>query len=549
MPLPLDILSRNNDSPTHHETLAVRAEIEEVELQRERILAELAIIQAQLSHNTTRLESLRPILAPIRRVPFEILGEIFLRIPTSQLRPGNHQKSVCKLSLVCKRWRDAARLTPRLWSHIWLNAENPKLVFEAISAWTSRAGSIPKEIEISSSCCGGVQWGNFRSIRCAGLGKCFFSKDIFPKLLKQTPGTWRSLSLNCPSPDCLRIFMLSLQATGLKPWDNTGWSSLRSFEVTASKWADWTSPSVVSALSLIPESVTQIAIHLPPVARQEAVPFATFAWVAPLNIPKVTMGNLTSLKVSSVAKAVLAPSALFSTLQHCVNLKTLEVDLSGHPLLCHSVDPRAAYFIEHGLSLPKLQHLRLRQISPKSLAALKLIKSPSLLELSISFYLDSYVDRDETTPNFSKEEGDIGPSAAYDGQALADFIHGDRGSPPTLQSLHLKNLFFFDDALHHILHDLYSLSHLQLEWIGIPGNADDFHDLMNGGPQCLPLLKTMEITKLKYPIGGEIPFLREFVEERGVDLKFSLHDRVAWENDNKRYFYLTGYESESEDDD
>lgn len=77
--------------------------------------------------------------------------------------------------------------------------------------------------------------------------------------------------------------------------------------------------------------------------------------------------------------------------------------------------------------------------------------------------------------------------------------------------------------------------------------SDDFFNLLEQRPACLRHLKTIEIINLRYPI-DEFPFLQDVVEERCIDLKLSLHDRRFWEQDEKRYLYLVGLESESEDE-
>ncbi|KAJ3509119.1 hypothetical protein NMY22_g16406 [Coprinellus aureogranulatus] len=138
----------------------------------------------------------------------------------------------------------------------------------------------------------------------------------------------------------------------------------------------------------------------------------------------------------------------------------------------------------------------------------------------------------------------------YDVEHLTNFIRCDQSSPSQLQKLHIKSGSFFDGALCHLLRDLDSLKELKLEWLSLwSHDSDDFLSLTICKPPCLQQLKTIEVSNLKYPTEREIPFLRYFAEERGINLKLSLHDREAWEEDEKRYLYLVGMDSDSEWDD
>ncbi|KAF6750748.1 hypothetical protein DFP72DRAFT_778175, partial [Ephemerocybe angulata] len=60
------------------------------------------------------LKGYRSILSPIRRLPLEILGEIFkYNFPT--FLNSFDRKRLRNLGRVCQRWRDALRSVPSLW--------------------------------------------------------------------------------------------------------------------------------------------------------------------------------------------------------------------------------------------------------------------------------------------------------------------------------------------------------------------------------------------------------------------------------------------------
>ncbi|TEB15826.1 hypothetical protein FA13DRAFT_1569964, partial [Coprinellus micaceus] len=68
-----------------------------------------------------RILQYKAVLSPCRRIPPDILGEIFLQTSrggNDQDPPAPYQAIVTTLVLVCKKWRDAAIAVPRLWSKL-----------------------------------------------------------------------------------------------------------------------------------------------------------------------------------------------------------------------------------------------------------------------------------------------------------------------------------------------------------------------------------------------------------------------------------------------
>ncbi|KAJ7261772.1 hypothetical protein B0H12DRAFT_1231420 [Mycena haematopus] len=102
------------------------------------------------------LEAHRALLSPIRRIPPEVLGEIFV-----QCLPRDRDKFVeaavqrCPLLLtqISSNWRSVALATPALWTSITVNLSTksclPKL--DLIKAWIARSGSYPLSFYIEES--------------------------------------------------------------------------------------------------------------------------------------------------------------------------------------------------------------------------------------------------------------------------------------------------------------------------------------------------------------------------------------------------------------
>ena len=85
------------------------------------------------------------LLSPVRRLPYELLGEIFRYcLPQNYNMEGAH-KAVMLPSHVCKHWRDVALSIPALWTNIVLHVTNE--TFEPrkalVTAWFSRSGGLP----------------------------------------------------------------------------------------------------------------------------------------------------------------------------------------------------------------------------------------------------------------------------------------------------------------------------------------------------------------------------------------------------------------------
>lgn len=547
-------LTTTNAVPTSHEATVVQQQVEDLERQHRQLSELLAHTQSRIQEVTNQLGLLKPVLSSIRRLPLEILGEIFLRvIPTSKMRPSSYQKALTKLTLVCKSWRDAAYLTPRLWCNLWVRADAPSLSFEYLKAWTSRAGRIPKNLEISLSNCGGVSWKESSSTRRGGINTdlcagthCLFANRAFAKLLKQTPGVWNAVTLKPPTSNCLRKFVSMMERTG-PTVDTAAWNYIQSFTLLASEWRRWLAQEgldhrLLSNLSFIPTSITSLHLSLPDVGGKGV-------WDQDLHIPPAVLERLTSLELQFQAHEIESTLHLFSALGHCQSVHTLKIDFSNALVLW---DEALEEFEQNGLVLPKLECLHFRQLRGESMWSLHLLKMPILREMSLSFGLDGTIgDPEWQTTAFSvspeeevEEVNDIYP--------LARFIRGNRDSASQLQSLFLKGLKFYDGALFDILHGLDSLAHLRLDWTQTFGDCTDFLDLMDGEPPCVPKLKTLEILNHRILLGYDVPYLRPFVAEQGIDLTLS-HDwcrkPLTWRRkDTKHYRALIDLPSESEDE-
>ncbi|KAE9405929.1 hypothetical protein BT96DRAFT_876105, partial [Gymnopus androsaceus JB14] len=138
-------------------------EPDDISFLRKRILEEEALVQifeirtnepsANISELTRRKNAkrveialLRNVLAPVRRVPLEILTEIFeLVLNKHRPWPSDIVSRIFTLSSVCVAWREAAHATSRLWSTLCISLERlvlrPELIW--VENWATRSQTIP----------------------------------------------------------------------------------------------------------------------------------------------------------------------------------------------------------------------------------------------------------------------------------------------------------------------------------------------------------------------------------------------------------------------
>jgi len=100
----------------------------------------------------------RALLAPVRKLAPEILGEVFkwcipvarfINDPCGRITPNS---APLLLIQVCRQWRRVALGTPHLWTTLALECDpavNPRIV---ISMWLQHSRSLPIDIYISGQC-------------------------------------------------------------------------------------------------------------------------------------------------------------------------------------------------------------------------------------------------------------------------------------------------------------------------------------------------------------------------------------------------------------
>ncbi|KAK7031021.1 hypothetical protein VNI00_013811 [Paramarasmius palmivorus] len=150
---PFNHVLHSNYTPSCKEIKTIKNLILEPE-ERVRLLKE-EIVQLQ-----GFIDSHRALLAPARRLPRDIIVEIFLHcLPTDRLPARSVKEAPLLLTTICRQWRDVALDTPRLWRAI--HFAFPRIIGytlddtfrnmfrawkEGLQRWLGRARSVPVTI-------------------------------------------------------------------------------------------------------------------------------------------------------------------------------------------------------------------------------------------------------------------------------------------------------------------------------------------------------------------------------------------------------------------
>ncbi|KAJ7043075.1 hypothetical protein C8F04DRAFT_1073607 [Mycena alexandri] len=187
IPSPFQSLTTVETVPTPTETAAIRDLIRETDAEiiwREHAIARLHCEVAELHR---RSEQHKAIIAPIRRVPPEVVAEIFLQVTAIEAEKSSYpldlwrdrddnlveKKSIARplvhhspliFGEISREWRSISLSTPRLWCSISLQCGNSRVESNSARAlctlWLKRAGSLPLSIRFYRRFGLQFQWGH-----------------------------------------------------------------------------------------------------------------------------------------------------------------------------------------------------------------------------------------------------------------------------------------------------------------------------------------------------------------------------------------------------
>ncbi|KZV87769.1 hypothetical protein EXIGLDRAFT_773323 [Exidia glandulosa HHB12029] len=142
--------------PTATETQATRAlidshydEIDAVKLEIQDLESEIEARVAKITRIHNAIAEKKSFIAPIRRLPFDVLSEIVVAAASD---PETSVGALRTLSSLCRTWRDATLRTPRVWTNITYRRPKRRAGPSALHSvrdvrrWFLRSGTCPKDV-------------------------------------------------------------------------------------------------------------------------------------------------------------------------------------------------------------------------------------------------------------------------------------------------------------------------------------------------------------------------------------------------------------------
>ncbi|KAJ3514520.1 hypothetical protein NMY22_g14704 [Coprinellus aureogranulatus] len=348
-----------NDAPNERETALLQQEIVSISSRISQTTpgTERAALEQQLHLH-------RCALSPVRRVPPEILDEIFEHV---------EEKALSQLALVCHAWNAGA--TAALARH---RSSNLSIEFkprdgvpcDRIRTWIAEGG---KGVGGERSLKLGPEGAAYGS--CGHWGyetECYWVDSQFLGLLSELSAS--SVQLNLGVTICCLQKLLqeeawhSLSSLKLRIHSITWHNHLLNDDAGASRMYE-------AALSHLPRALKTLVIGMPPYSR---TPY-TF------SVPPAPYNSLTSLTVESGWKKPVNISAF---LRHCASLETLRLNLSYDEgrVEVKSEGGRGNEESQYEVVLPKLHTLVLQNVTPfMAQKALHVLRLPALSHLTLDY--------------------------------------------------------------------------------------------------------------------------------------------------------------------
>ncbi|KAJ7879017.1 hypothetical protein B0H14DRAFT_2710213 [Mycena olivaceomarginata] len=120
---PLAHLLETNAPLTSMEIHLATSYIDELESQIALLDESIKSLQLRRADLLKSMETPKAILAPVRRLPSEILGEIFSLMVRPMFLPAKTENAPWLFTRVCRRWSAVALATPALWSRVTLELD------------------------------------------------------------------------------------------------------------------------------------------------------------------------------------------------------------------------------------------------------------------------------------------------------------------------------------------------------------------------------------------------------------------------------------------
>ncbi|RXW11331.1 hypothetical protein EST38_g14524 [Candolleomyces aberdarensis] len=409
---------------------------------------EINDLLARVAQTEERIRRRRSVLSAVRRLPEEILGEIFVCL-LPEILDFRGRTDLITLCLVCKSWRNAAMLCHRLWRG--LGVCKSQLSFDGVIKWLERSAALPKALEVLHE-----EGDDGIQLASTALSRLLVEGLFLDHLTLEWPDTGVLL-------DALEVSEVSKLS---RPLDH-----LKSLTLDLTSLWDSQRINVEPIFLNLPPTVICFQIHLPWYDAD------IFEHLDPfLDLPESFSRNLCALTIVTDWNV----RHTFELLKYCSNLETLTL-VSGRPPypLDDLIEPIP-------LKFPKLQTLKVENAPFDLVANLAALTTPSLLNLDIQF---AFYDDFNSAPHRAT-------------QYLHSFLASKSNCAQTLQSLNLGRLSGVPtDKLVQILEHLPSLTCLALCGLNTEEHGGLFYALFHrrknsNGEACKSILPCLEVLEL-----------------------------------------------------
>ncbi|KAE9404463.1 hypothetical protein BT96DRAFT_916811 [Gymnopus androsaceus JB14] len=121
--------------------------VQTFESRMDELRAQISELMRQKDAKLVEIASLRNVLAPVRRVPLEILLDIFELVLEPRQWETNTVSHLFRLSSVCVAWRKATHATPQFWSTLRISIKDQD--YTCVSDWITRCQMVPVNLYLN----------------------------------------------------------------------------------------------------------------------------------------------------------------------------------------------------------------------------------------------------------------------------------------------------------------------------------------------------------------------------------------------------------------
>ncbi|KAJ7782578.1 hypothetical protein DFH07DRAFT_791200 [Mycena maculata] len=417
-----------NYCPTNEEVLEIKALLIEPTLKVKRLDAEIAELQRAIDKLAEERDGLvayveghRALITPMRRLPLDIIQEIFIAcLPTHRNCVMSASETPVLLGRICGSWRAISLSTPRLWARLHVveptRDYNTRSTFDAKYAqrlettkmWLGRSGTCPLSLSLKNGY-------NFVDGPSSQLNSNLFLRELI-----SVSSRWRHIDFSIPASATEFLSHLNendvpiLQDVTIHEYPEarhplagpTQWAFLGIFCGPRISKLSVSGPALgmVSELPIRWDQLTTLALGLAYGPDHQMTFTSRRAQQILSRCPELRICRLSVCDFSD-------EEDLGGTIIECPLLNTLELSCIGIP----AITLRRMF---NRLSLPELRHFKLRGDSDPD--------SPHLLSFSSFLAVSTRLESVDIWTN------------TFSGASLVELL---RGLPPTIVRLNITHIW------------------------------------------------------------------------------------------------------------